>query len=93
MLPVEGWILYCGSPLKGCDTTKSVKTRKMNRFTADEVFAFFVGFRGPSMKNVNFFFSHFSFSVATKNIKILLQAREMLNFERHQRKRVLSQLG
>ena len=29
------------------------------------------------------FFIYFSFSVATKNVKILLQVREVLNFERH----------
>ena len=29
------------------------------------------------------YFLHVSFSVAMKNVKILLQAREVLNFERH----------
>ena len=30
-----------------------------------------------------YYFLHFSFSFATKNAKMLLQAREVLNFERH----------
>ena len=41
----------------------------------------------------NYFVLHVSFSVSTKNIKILLQTREGLNFEKHLSKRVLSHLS